>query len=147
VTVYRLPRSILDDSFCHFRQCGAGCRECLTLWVGPWVTPGVVTKVVHPQHAASLGSFIVDDDWLSNFWLWLADENLGIRLQVHTHPTVAFHSPIDDEHPIIRSPGFLSLVIPDFAFGPVGFDGAYLTEIQPDGRWKQVSITERLLLA
>jgi len=39
--------------------------------------------------------------------------------------------------------GFLSLVIPDFALGEIGFAGAYLTEIQPDGRWQQVPVEAR----
>ena len=48
----------------------------------------------------------------------------------------------DDEYPIIQiqTPGFLSLVIPNFGLGPVDFDEAYLTEIQPNGRWKEVTI-------
>ena len=93
-----------------------------------------------------MGGFVLDDAWLSEFWLRLADQNLGIRIQVHTHPGAAFHSQIDDEFPIIHSPGFLSLVIPNFAFGPVGFDDAYLSEIQPDGRWREVPIAERIVV-
>jgi hypothetical protein len=94
-----------------------------------------------------MGGFELDDAWLSGFWLRLAEENLGIRIQVHTHPGEAFHSPIDDEFPIIHTPGFLSLVIPDFALGPIGFERAYLTEIQADGRWQQVSINERVVVS
>jgi hypothetical protein len=78
--------------------------------------------------------------------LRLRKENLGIRVQVHTHPGPAFHSAVDDTYPIIHTPGFLSLVIPNFALGTVGFDGAFLTEIQPDGRWRQVDISKRLLV-
>jgi hypothetical protein len=64
----------------------------------------------------------------------------------HTHPGEAFHSSIDDEFPIIHKPGFLSLVIPNFGLGPVGFADAYLAEIQPNGRWNEVSISSRLAL-
>jgi hypothetical protein len=63
---------------------------------------------------------------------------------VHTHPEEAFHSPTDDRFAIVQSPGFLSLVIPNFAQGEVGFDDAYLTEIQHSGKWRQVSISESL---
>jgi hypothetical protein len=144
---FRLPRRILDETFNHFRRCGAGRRECQTLWVGPWATPDCITEAVHPKHKAHMGGFELDDAWLSGFWLRLAEENLGIRIQVHTHPGEAFHSPIDDEFPIIHTPGFLSLVIPDFALGPIGFERAYLTEIQADGRWQQVSINERVVVS
>jgi hypothetical protein len=86
----------------------------------------------------------LDSAWLNNFWIDLARTRSGIRVQVHTHPAAAFHSDLDDEYPIVHSPGFLSLVVPNFAQGPVGFNGAYLTMMQADGSWKQVDIDSHL---
>lgn len=143
---FHLPRRILEETFGHFRGCGAGRRECQMLWIGPWSAPTQITEGVHPKHAANAGGFVLDDAWLSAFWLRLADEGMGIRVQVHTHPRQAFHSPTDDAFPVIHTPGFLSLVIPNFAAGPVGFKAAYLTEIQANGAWRQVSAAERLLI-
>lgn len=143
---YRLPRNMLAETFQHFRSCGCGQDECQVLWLSPWSQPDIITKIVHPKHAAHFGGFVLDDAWLNDFWLELGNADLGIRAQVHTHPGEAFHSRTDDEFPIIHTPGFLSLVIPNFGLGPVGFDEAYLTEIQPNGRWKQVAINERLVL-
>ena len=80
--------------------------------------------------------------------IWLqSGARVHFRVQVHTHPLEAFHSPTDDEFPIIHKPGFLSLVIPNFGLGPVGFEDAYLTEIQGDGGWREVAIPSRLVLA
>ena len=143
---FKLPRRILQETFAHFRDCGRGGRECQVLWVSPWDAPSPITKVVHPKHEAHIGGFVLDDRWLTAFWFSLAEENLGIRVQVHTHPGEAFHSPTDDAFPIIHTAGFLSLVIPNFAAGPVGFEDAYLTEIQEDGSWREVAILERLIL-
>ncbi|HKS17801.1 MAG TPA: hypothetical protein VJS63_01160 [Bradyrhizobium sp.] len=114
--------------------------------VSPWNEPCTVTKVVHPEHEAHVGGFVLNDRWLNHFWSGLAQENLGIRIQVHTHPGEAFHSLTDDTFPIVHTTGFLSLVIPNFALGPISFEDAFLTEIQADGRWRQVSIAERLVL-
>ena len=144
--LYRLPRSILDQTFAHFRGCGLGRRECQVLWVSPWGVPETIAKAVHPDHEAHGGGFVLDDRWLNDFWVTLARENLGIRIQVHTHPGEAFHSQTDDAFPIINTIGFLSLVIPNFALGPISFEEAYLTEIQEDGRWREVAIAERLIL-
>jgi hypothetical protein len=144
--MYRLPRRILEETFAHFRGCGRGRRECQVLWVSPWDAPDTITKAVHPEHEAHIGGFVLDDRWLNNFWLTLAGENLGVRIQVHTHPGEAFHSPTDDAFPIIHTAGFLSLVIPIFALGPIGFEDAFLTEIQEDGRWREVPIAEKLIL-
>ena len=73
----------------------------------------------------------------------------GINLAVSKyskHPAEAFHSPTDDAFPMIHTVGFLSLVIPNFALGPIGFQDAFLTEIQADGHWREVPIGERLVL-
>jgi hypothetical protein len=144
--MYRLKGEMLEDTFKQFRECGCGRHECQVLWLSSWDSLGDITRVVHPRHEAHLGGFVLDDQWLSDFWLELGNANMGIRVQVHTHPAEAFHSPTDDEFPIIHKPGFLSLVIPNFGLGPVGFNEAYLTEIQPDGRWQEVAIPSRLVL-
>ena len=112
---------------------GRGREECQILWLSSWDAPKVIAKVVHPKHVAHRGGFVLEDRWLNDFWMELGNTNMGIRVQVHTHPQEAFHSPTDDEFPIIHKPGFLSLVIPNFGLGPVGFRDAYLTEIQIDG--------------
>ncbi|MET4388526.1 hypothetical protein ABIB73_004289 [Bradyrhizobium sp. F1.4.3] len=143
---YRLPSRILEETFAHFRTCGRGRRECQALWVSPWKAPSIITEVVHPSHKAHFGGFVLDDAWLNQFWLDLAREGLGVRVQVHTHPREAFHSATDDAFPLIHTSGFLSLVIPNFALGPVGFANTFLTEIQADGSWRQVRVPERLVL-
>jgi hypothetical protein len=130
----------------HFRDCGRGRRECQVLWLSPWDKPQTITTVVHPEHEAHAGGFVLDDRWLNDFWLALSEKGLGIRVQVHTHPQQAFHSQTDDAFPIVHTNGFLSLVIPNFGLGPVGFDEAYLAEISEDGRWHQAKISERLVL-
>jgi hypothetical protein len=144
VSRFRLPREVLTRTFEQFRKCGCGRRECQALWVGPWSDPLAITDVIHPKHSGHMGGFTIDEGWLHQFWLELGRTDRGIRLQVHTHPGEAFHSATDDAYPIIHKPGFLSLVIPNFALGPVGFKDAYLTEIQPDGRWRQADINERI---
>lgn len=143
---YRLDGGVLEATFKHFRACGCGRRECQVLWLSSWDSPQDISRVVHPRHKAHLGGFVLDDQWLSKFWSELGDVNMGIRVQVHTHPGEAFHSATDDAFPIIHKPGFLSLVVPNFGLGPIGFDEAFLTEIQSDGRWQEVAIPSRLVL-
>lgn len=86
----------------------------------------------------------MNDEWLTTFWGDLARQEVGVRVQVHTHPVSAFHSGIDDDWPIVHTPGFLSLVIPRFALGEVGFDSAFLAELDKDGKWRQVDVRGRI---
>lgn len=141
---YRAPCSLLAETFAQLRACGCGRNECQALWVGPVADPEFLTELVHPVHDASPVGFQLDDAWLTEFWLKMARDRLAVRVQVHTHPGAAYHSATDDAYPIVHSPGFLSLVIPRFATGPVGFEGAYLTRIDDDGQWRQVAIPNHL---
>jgi hypothetical protein len=140
----RASRALFEDTFKQFRNCGCGRNECQALWVGPIADPELVSHLVHPVHDASPVGFQLEEQWLTAFWLRMAREALCVRVQVHTHPGSAYHSATDDAYPIVHSPGFLSLVIPRFATGPVGFDGAYLTRIGGNGEWGQVAIPDHL---
>lgn len=142
--VFLVPQQVLHLTFEHFRVCGSGRRECQTLWTSSWNDVHEITGVVHPKHRAHVGGFELDSSWLNDFWLRLAERREGVRIQVHTHPGEAFHSHTDDAFPIVHSPGFLSLVIPRFAEGDVGFKDAFLAELGPDGRFREVPITDHL---
>ena len=135
---YSIAGGLWLDTFATLKRCGAGRRECQVLWVGPWADIGQISRVVHPVHAARGGGFQLDDRWLNAFLFDLGRRGEGVRVQVHTHPGSAFHSKTDDDWPIVHVPGFLSLVIPRFAAGGPTFSGTYLTELQANGRWKQV---------
>jgi hypothetical protein len=144
---YQVPQAVLRETFAEFRRCGGARRECQVLWVSPWAAPERITRVVHPVHRARGDGFELDGSWLNDFWRELARTKSGVRVQIHTHPGSAFHSRTDDEWPIVHTPGFLSLVIPHFAQGPADFQNSYLTEIQPDGAWREVvDIASRLEL-
>lgn len=76
--------------------------------------------------------------------MMLAESGMGVRVQVHTHPGAAFHSATDDDFPVIHTLGFLSLVIPNFALGPIGFEGAFLAQRDECGGWREVNISDHL---
>lgn len=140
----RVPSAVFDATFARLRDCGGGCRECQALWVGSWIRPDAVERVVHPEHTASAVGFQLDPAWLDRFWNELAEAGDGVRVQIHTHPGTAYHSATDDAFPLLSVPGFLSLVIPRFAQGEVGFDSAFLAQLQPDGCWREVPIADHL---
>lgn len=138
----RISRACVDETFRILRGCGEGQRECQALWLSAWRDPDVVARVVHPRHTANAGGFQLEDAFINQLWLELAESECGVRVQIHTHPDAAFHSRIDDEWPTVHSAGFLSLVIPNYARGPVGFDKAFLARLEPDGHWSEVDLAE-----
>jgi hypothetical protein len=135
VSVLRLPRPVLDASFRQFRDCGAGCAECVVYWCASLDQPGLLTRAVHPVHRAGPNGYEVDSAWVTSFFLDLRRTRQTARVQVHTHPRHADHSRTDDQFALVPATGFLSLVIPRFAAGPAGFAGAALVRMQPDGTW------------
>jgi len=140
--VVRMPADILEKSFRMFRECGRAECECAVFWTGPLETDGV-DEVEHPVHQRSPYGYEVNDGWLTEFWKRLAVARQRIRAQVHTHPGLAFHSQTDGRWPIVSQPGFLSIVIPDFAMGDVSLKGAWIGRLGEDGSWRRVTATEQ----
>jgi hypothetical protein len=133
-----LAAGVLERSFEQLRRCGDGRRECVVLWTGPLAQPGRVDGVVHPAHTASAAGYDIDPTWIGQLWLELAEHRRTVRAQVHTHPGSAYHSSRDDAHALVHTPGYLSLVVPAFASGPIGLVGAFLTERASDGSWHEL---------
>jgi proteasome lid subunit RPN8/RPN11 len=133
-----LGPEVLERSFQHLRLCGAARRECIVFLAGPLSEPDRVDEVLHPEHTASAAGYEVDPAWISELWLDLARRRQTIRVQVHTHPGAAYHSSTDNDFALVHTPGYMSLVIPDFARGTVSLKGSYLTARAADGSWHEL---------
>ncbi|HET8893034.1 MAG TPA: hypothetical protein VFM96_02920 [Gaiellaceae bacterium] len=134
----KVGEGLLAETFTIFRECGRGRNECVAYWAGSVNEPDVVDRVIHPDHLGEPGFYEIDQDWLNRIWFKLNAEKIDIRVQVHTHHGLAFHSPLDDRFPLMQTDGFLSLVIPSFAEGPVGLEGTYLAELHAGGTWAEL---------
>ncbi len=128
----------------QLRKCGRARRECVVYWLGPASLPALVDLAVHPIHFATRGYFELDQEWLTGFWVELAETARSVRVQVHTHEATAFHSSIDDEGAIVHVPGFLSLVLPGFAQADTCMERAYLAQLDHSGRFVQVPLESAL---
>jgi hypothetical protein len=143
----RVAGEILHTTFRTLRDCGQWRCECAVYWTGPAVD-SIVDGVDHPAHERSPFGYVVDDKWLTNFWKRLAASRRSVKAQVHTHPGPAFHSPTDDEWPIVSQAGFLSIVIPDLAAGAPSLENAWVGRLMADGKWHQLaSADEAVVLA
>lgn len=142
----RLSRVAFEAAFEHFRRCGAGRDECVVYFTGPVDDSDLIDAVIHPRHTSSPAGYDLDSDAIGELWSELSAQRRSVRLQAHTHPGSAFHSSRDDALALIGTVGFLSLVIPNFASGEVGFDDVFLAERTDAGDWASVPVEDRLEL-
>ena len=134
---------VWSRTLAELRGCGGRRRECVAYWTGSLAKPSTVDEIVHPRHTATVGSYELDPAWLHEFWVRLHRQQREVRVQVHTHASAAFHSYTDDQWPIVHTPGFCSLVIPNFA---TRFDVTelFLAEIDAAGVWQERAVHEAL---
>ena len=137
-----IPPDICDETDQQLREVGRDGNECFVLWSGVIDNDHFVCKTVHvPKQTAfrlSGGLCVrVDADELHrlNLWLYKNGERLGV--QVHSHPTEAYHSDTDDAFPMVTTLGGLSLVVPDFCRFGVRGQGTALYRLTKSG-WKEV---------
>lgn len=140
-----LADGILAETFRTLRSCGHGKYECVAYWTGP-AELTIVDGVEHPIHELSPVCYEVNSGWLTEIWKQLAITGRSIKAQVHTHPGRAFHSGTDDDWPIVSQPGFLSIVIPEFAYGKATLDNAWVGQLQPDGCWRRLPTVDKALI-
>ncbi len=133
-----IPGVLLEATFEQLRDCGDGQRECVSYWVASTSDPDKICRVVHPPHSSGPFGYEVESDFVNRLFLELRKSDETVRVQVHTHPGLANHSETDDTFALAPSAGFLSLVIPDFARGSVGFELVHVVEMNARGNWCQV---------
>jgi hypothetical protein len=65
--------------------------------------------------------------------------------QVHTHGSSAFHSHTDDEGAIVQVPGFVSLVIPDFAMKRDPLARSFVAKLNSQGQFVPARLDQEIV--
>lgn len=120
VRYFQVPRKIVEITEHELRRAGAGGYEMFVLWSGVIDEYKFIVSTPHIPRQESFrleGSGLlvrVQGDALHklNAWLYEAGQMLGV--QIHAHPSAAFHSSTDDTFPIVTALGGLSIVAADF---------------------------------
>lgn len=142
VARFQVPRNLVSETERALREAGADGYELFVLWSGK--LENSVFKV-HTCHVPKQESFKLDTglcvrvsgDELHhlNMWLYKSDEMLGV--QVHAHPTDAFHSDTDDSYPIVATLGGLSIVAANFCHDGLFTDQTALYRLNHKGWLKE----------
>jgi hypothetical protein len=128
-----------DDAL---RRAGRKRHEAFVLWTGVVEGSAFLVRNAHMPKQTGYRSedgvcVRVDGEELHrlNVWLFKHAEILGV--QVHSHPTDAYHSETDDSYPIATTVGALSIVVPHY--GRIGVRGGGIAVYRLNARcWNRV---------
>lgn len=146
-TVYGVPHAVLDETWELLRRRGEEGLEAVVLWLGGISDAGraeILGPLFPPQIAyrSERGLAVeIPQDVLTEL---IAALPSGVRIlaRVHSHPTDAYHSELDDRNMLIGHEGAVSIVIPFFATGPVDLRTCSINQLHGDGRWRELARSE-----
>lgn len=133
-----VSRALCEQALQHMRSAGRQGLEGVALWAGRLEGHTVrVSKTMIPKQTA-LGSssgllYLVEGDELHRLTVELYRNRLTLIAQLHSHPGEAYQSDTDDEFPIATTEGSLSIVVPNFARGPLDPSSWAVYRLQPGG--------------
>lgn len=138
VTTFVVDRDVVVRTEEALQRAGNEGYELFVLWSGRVVDQQfvVVTPHVPKQTSYRLKSGLcvrVEGDELHRLNVWLFDAGEMLGVQVHAHPTDAFHSDTDDAYPIVATLGGLSIVAPDFCSRGLFTDGTASYRLEDKG--------------
>ena len=146
INEFVVPADLCDEADSQLRRAGLDGNERFVLWSGIVRDDRLLVRTLHcpKQTAYRLASGLcvrVEADALHRLNMWLYANAERLAIQVHSHPTEAFHSDTDDDYPMVTTLGGLSLVVPDFARYGVRGPKTALYRLSSTG-WQGLSPTE-----
>lgn len=147
---FLVPTELADETDELLREAGKSGLERFVLWSGTITDTTFQVKTLHmPRQTAYKNpdglSVRIDGPELHRLNVWLYEHKERLAIQVHSHPTEAFHSDTDDSYPMVTTRGGLSLVVPDFARRGVQGSGTALYRLDEDG-WYEINRSAALTL-
>ena len=141
-----VPADLCGATDRQLREAGLDGNERFILWSGVVRDDRLLVRTLHcpKQTAYRLAGGLcvrVEADELHRLNVWLYENSERLAIQVHSHPTEAFHSDTDDAYPMVTTLGGLSLVVPDFARHGVRGPETALYRLSSAG-WQGLSPTD-----
>lgn len=138
--------NVLSQTHTWLREAGRLQNESFILWAGHFKTLSsfVVTTAIFPEQKAfrtnsGVGVYVSGDElYKINKWLYNNDKTL--ISQVHSHPSVAYHSDTDDNFPLVTAIGQFSIVVPYFANAPLrNLLGCAVYRLDYNNHWSELN--------
>jgi hypothetical protein len=143
---FRVPAAVIRQTDGQLRAAGRARSECFVLWSGVQEHDTFQIRTAHvPRQTAYCSPdglcIRVEGDELHRLNVWLFEHGERLAVQVHSHPTEAYHSETDDTYPIVTVRGGLSLVVPNFGRAGLLGDGVAYYRLGFSG-WDELSLDE-----
>jgi len=142
LNVFSVPTAIVGETEKHLRRAGRRGLELFVLWSGVVEGAEFIVRTAHVPRQTSYrldsGLMVrVDGDALHQLNTWLYEHQEILAIQVHAHPTEAFHSHTDDAYPIVTAEGSVSVVAADFCRYGLFSDATAVYRLDDLG-WRQL---------
>ena len=143
VTRFRVPASAICETVKAIQTAGQDGYELFVIWSGHRADDVFTVDDVHIPDQASYkfdaGLCVrVDGAELHRLNVWFYEAQQVIGVQVHSHPTRAYHSATDDAYPIATLEGSLSIVFP--FFGRDGWESRGIAAYRLEqGFWRELT--------
>ena len=139
-----MPRVVVEKMHAFLAYAGRRGCEGFTAWAGVQdATTFYVKEVVIPRQTARRSEnglcVLIDADELFALNRWLYEKEMTLIAQIHSHPTDAYHSELDDEIPIATTQGCLSIVVPDFASAPFELENCAAFRLSSANVWEKIA--------
>lgn len=136
---FNVTTDTLRKTHAFMRRAGRERREGWVLWAGNMRSAEsfVVTRPIFPKQESSAVHVVVERDEIERIDRELETTREVLGVQLHTHPTEAFHTTIDAENPIVTKIGALSVVVPDYAEAPFDDFAHCAVYRHIDGGWEK----------
>lgn len=144
---YVIPREVLDATGAFLQARGLKAVEAVVVWIGRVLddTTAEITDAYVPEqiaHKSEYGvSVEVTQEGLTRLISSL-EPGTFVLCRVHSHPSEAYHSNLDDMNMLISHQGAISIVVPDFARGTISLDVCSVNELVHDRGWRELGRSE-----
>ena len=140
---YIVPQHVVEQTREFLRDRGDQGAEGVVLWLGEIVddeTGAVLAAYVPEQvaHSSELGVAVeVTQEGLTRLIAALP-EGVFVLIRVHSHPSDAFHSDLDNDNMLISHANAISVVVPNFAREPIVLERCSVNELRHDTGWVEL---------
>jgi hypothetical protein len=140
---YTLERAILERTAEFLHRRGEEGLEATVAWLGR-VVDETHAEIIDAYAPEQIGYASEDGVAVEVTQRGLAEmisalpEGVFVLVRVHSHPSSAYHSPLDDENMLISHEGAISIVVPYFARAGMELAACSVNELRHGQGWREL---------